>query len=227
MTDRTPVRDKAGKLLNEVRRLEAGAQDEGQANRIARRVAEVQSALARLSGHVRAARALQRLTTAAVSLTGLEAGRDDLARRAAGSIPSDSAFIAARRKVEGTTSRLAEEIQVAWSAWADEQLSSLPVGRIAMLDIARQAPVRATLKGLRSLAGTTSVTASDISEFTAAYEGLKDELDEAKDVPEALLRLIDRISRGVVTLRAVSDEEIALLREYGMDGEIELRRKGG
>ena len=45
VTDRTPVLDRAVRLQNEVRRLEAGAQDQGQALRIARRVAEIQAAL--------------------------------------------------------------------------------------------------------------------------------------------------------------------------------------
>ena len=102
MTDLTSVLDKAVKLQSESRRLEAGAEGQDQANRVARRVAEIEAALARLSGLVRAARALRQHTTADVSLAGLDAGRGDLARRAAGSIPSDSAFIAARRKVDST-----------------------------------------------------------------------------------------------------------------------------
>lgn len=226
MTSATSVREKALLLQNEVRRLEAGAQGEGQAQRIARRVAEIQVALAELSGRARAAHALERHTTAAaVSLHGLDAGREDLARRAAGSVPSDSAFVAARRKIEGRTSRLAEAIQAAWKTWAEEQLAALPVRRIAMLDSAWQAPARARLKGLRDLAATANVTASDIAEFTSAYEGLNEELGEAKDVPDALLGLVDRLSRGCVLLSDVGDDEIALLRSFRLDAEIELRRR--
>ena len=227
MTDRTPVRDKALRLQSEVRRLEAGAQEEGQANRIARRVAEVDAALARLAGHVRAARALQRHTTVTITLSGLEAGRDDLARRAAGAIPGDAAFTAARRKVDARAGELAAEIQAGWKAWAEEQLSALPTRRIGGMDHARQEPVRATVRRLRTLAAAPAVTGADIAEFATAYEGLKEELDEAADVPEALQDLIDRLSRGPVPLSTVSDEEIALLRLYAMDGEIELRRKTG
>jgi hypothetical protein len=227
VTDRMPVLDKALKLQSEVRRLEAGAEGDEQANRIARRVGEIEAELALLSGHARAARTLLRHTTDVISIAGLEAGRDDLTRRASGAIPSDSAFVAARQKVQKTASRLAAEVQSAWKAWADDQLTFLPVRRIAMLDSARQASAQARLKGLRNLAGAAGVTASDISEFTAAYAGLKEELEEAKDVPEALLGLIDRLSPGPVTLRDVSDDEIALLRKLGLDREIELRRKGG
>ncbi len=228
MTSRTPVRDRAILLQNEVRRLEAGAQGEGQAQRIARRVAEIQSALVNLAGQARAARALQRHTTAAsVNLTGLDAGRDDLARRAAGSVPSDRAFVGARRKIESTASRLEAELQAAWKAWADEQLSALPVRRIAMLDPAQQAPAQVRLKSLRNLAAVKNVTASDIAEYASAYQGLLDELSEAMDVPEMLLTVLHRLSRGVITLRELGDDEIALLRQYRMDGEIELRRKNG
>lgn len=226
MTSATSVREKALLLQNEVRRLEAGTQGEGQAKRIARRVAEIQAALGELSGRARAARALQRYTTAAtVSLDGLDAGRDDLVRRAAGSVPSDNAFVAARRKIEARTSRLAEAIQAAWKPWAEEQLAALPVRRIAMLASARQAPARAGLKRLRDLAAAANVTASDIAEFVSTYAGLNEELGEAQDVPEALLGLIDRLWHGGVLLSDVSDEEIALLRASGLDAEIELRRK--
>ena len=79
MTAVTSVRDKALLLQNEVRRLEVGAQGEGQAQRIARRVTEIQAALADLSGHARAARALQRHTTAAaVSLSWAGVSAPDL-----------------------------------------------------------------------------------------------------------------------------------------------------
>ena len=149
------------------------------------------------------------------------------ARRAADSLPGDPAFIAARRRIETRATALQVEVQAGWKIWADEQFSILPVSRIAMLDIALQAPARATLKGLRSLACVTAVTAADISQFVTAYEGLKEELAEAGDVPEVLLGLMERLSATAVALRAVSDEEIAMLRQYGMDGEIELRRKSG
>jgi hypothetical protein len=226
VTSADPVRDRALKLQNEVRRLEAGAQGEGQARRVAQRVDEIQSALSILSGHARAARTLRRLTTVAdVSLAGLGAGRDDLARRAAGSIPSDSAFTAAKRKIEAASGDLAKEIQAAWKPWADEQLSALPDRRIATLDPARQPQARVTLRSLRSLAAAASVTALVITDFTSTYEGLAEELGEAADVPEELLAVLDRLSRNLITLRDISDDEVALLRAYQMDGDIELRRK--
>ena len=227
MTDLLSVLDNAVKLQSESRRLESGAEGQDQANRVARRVAEIEAALTRLSGLARAARALRQHATAEVSLAGLDAGRRDLARRAAGSIPSDSAFVAARRKVDSTADALAAAIQVAWKEWADGQMAALPDGRIAMLEIAHQAPARATLKTLRGLAGEAVATADCIAEFTAAYAGLREELDGAKDVPETILGLLDSLSRRPVTLRDVTDDQIALLRALGLDSEIQVRRIGG
>jgi hypothetical protein len=228
MTDCTPVLDRAIRLQNEVRRLEAGAQGEGQALRIAGRVAEIQSALTDLAGHVRAARALkQHDPGAAIDLTGLDAGRDGLARLAVGSIPSDPAFVAARRKVRATTVRITAELLAAWKIWADHQLSTLPEHKIAVLPIERQPWARATLKNLRSLSGAKTITTADIAEFASAYKGLTEELSEIISVPEKIVTIMNRIWAGGVTLRNLSDEEIVLLRKYRMDGEIELRRKNG
>ena len=228
MTNRTPVLDRAVLLQNEVRRLEAGAQDQGQALRIARRVAEIKAALTVVAGHVRAARALQRHNAgAAINLTGLDAGRDGLARLAAGSIPSDPGFVAARRKIQATADRLAAEVQAAWRAWADQQLSALPDHMIAVLPPDQQAQARTTLKNLRNLASVKNITAADIAEYASAYEGLTEELSEMMDVPEAVATIMNRVSDGGATLRDLNDDEIALLRAYRMDGEIELRRKSG
>jgi hypothetical protein len=227
VTDLLSVLDKAVKLQSESRRLETGAEGQDQANRVARRVAEIEAALTRLSSQARAARALRQHTTADVSLAGLDAGRRDLARRAAGSIPSDSAFVAARRKVDSTANALATAVQQAWKEWADGRMTALPDDRIAMLEIARQAPARATLKTLRGLAGEAGTTADGIAQFAAAYAGLREELDEAKDVPEEILGLLDSMQRRPVTLRDVTDDQIALLRAVGLDSEIQLRRIGG
>lgn len=226
MTVPASVKDKALRLQNEIRRLEAGEQGEEQAKRIARRVAEVEVALTKLSRQIQAARALQRHTTVAIMLTDVETGRDELARRAADSLPGDASFTAARRKVESRASELAAEVQAEWKPWADDRLSSLAPGRIAMLDIASQATARATLRRLRILAAIAPVTAADISEFADAFEGLREQLEEAGEGPEVLLSLFDRLSHGPVPLSEVSDEQIALLREHGLDKEIELRRKG-
>ena len=227
MTDLLSVLDKAVKLQSESRRLETGAEGQAQANRVARRVAEIETALTRLSALARTARTLQAHTTAQVSLAGLDAGRHDLARRAAGSIPSDSAFVAARRKVESAGHALAAAIQVAWTEWADGQMAALPDDRIAMLEIARQARARITLKTLRGLAGEAGVTAAGIAEFTSAYAGLREELDGARDVPQTIVGLLDSLSRRAVTLQDVTDDQIALLRELGLGREIQLRRTGG
>jgi hypothetical protein len=108
-----------------------------------------------------------------------------------------------------------------------------------MLDPVRQGPAQAAVGSLRELAAARSVSAADVASFASEYQSLTEELSEAADVPEELLAVLDRVPAPPaapdrvptptqrLTLHDISDEEIALLRRYAMDGEIELRRKGG
>jgi hypothetical protein len=162
-------------------------------------------------------------------LAHLTDGLDSLERRAAGSIPSDQAFVSAKTKIDQTAKQLSAEVQAAWKAWTDERLGALPVRRIAMLDPVRQGPAQAAVKSLRNLAAARSVSAADIASFASEYQSLTEELSEAADGPEELLAVLDRVSAPAqpLTLRDLSDQEISLLRQYRMDGEIELRRKSG
>ncbi len=226
----TSVRDRAFQLQSEIRRLEAGKQGQGQAERIANRVGEARIALLALAERARAARALAHHAGVAIaSLAHLTEGLDSLERRAAGAIPSDQAFVSARTRIVQSTKQLTEEVQAAWTDWTDEMLSVLPDRRIAMLDPVRQGPAQAAVKSLRNLAAARSVSAADIASFASEYQSLTEELSEAADVPEELLAVLDLISVSAKppTLRDVSNEQIALLRQYRMDGEVELRRKSG
>ena len=230
MTATTPVRDRAFQLQSEIRRLEAGKQGQGQAERIANRVAEARVALSALAERARAARALAHHAGVTVAgLAHLTDGLDSLERRAAGSVPSDQAFVSAKTRIDQTAKQLSAEVQAAWKAWADERLGPLPVRRIAMLDPVRQGPAQAAVKSLRNLAADRSVSAADIASFASEHQSLTEELSEAADVPEELLAVLDRVSAPdqSLTLRDLSDEEIALLRLYRMDDEIEVRRKSG
>ena len=93
--------------------------------------------------------------------------------------------------------------------------------------LASRLQARTTLKNLRNLAAVKTITAADIAEYASAYQGLMEELSETTDVPETVATIMNRVSGGGVTLRDLSDDEIALLRAYRMDSEIELRRKSG
>lgn len=225
MPEDRSVLDKALSLQSEARRLDFGRKDEQQAQRIRERVHDMRAALGDLRIQVRLARVLKQRTGMGVDLSNLDTGRRELARKAAGGLPSDRSFNTANQKIKETTESLSREIMETWKGWAESQLSLLPVNRISMLGRARQAEVRSALGRLREYARSSRVTATDISLFTTEYEGLKDELDRAPDAPEPLLALLDRLSGRALTLRDVTDEEIAFLRQYSMDQEIEVRRR--
>ena len=230
MTASTPVRDRALQLQAEIRRLEAGKKGQGQAERIANRVAEARVALSAMDERARAARALGHHARVAIAgLTHLADGLESLERRGAGAIPSDQAFVAAKTRIDRTVKQLSAEVQATWKEWTDQRLGALPVRRIAMLDPVRQGPAQAAVRSLLELAATRSVSAADVATFASEYQSLTEELSEAADVPEELLAVLDRVLAPTqpLTLRDISDEEIALLRRYRMDGEIEVRRKSG
>jgi hypothetical protein len=56
---------------------------------------------------------------------------------------------------------------------------------------------------------------------------LSELLQQADEPPEALSTLLDRLStRPPATLREITDEQIALLRQHRMDDQIGLLRTG-
>lgn len=225
MAEDRSVLDKAVRLQSEARRLDFGRKDEQEAQRIRQRVHNVREALGDLQKQARLAHALEQRTGISVDLSRLDTGRKELARKAAGGLPSDPSFNTAIRKIKETTQNLSKEILDKWRTWAEGQLALLPVSRISMLGQARQAEARSTLKSLKNYATSRNVAAADITLFATQYEGLNDELGQARDAPEPLLTLLDRLSTRSLTLRDVTDEEISLLRQYSMDQEIDVRRK--
>ncbi|WP_133305976.1 hypothetical protein [Microbispora triticiradicis] len=226
MTDDRSVHDKALKLQSEVRRLDLGRKDIQQAQRIAERVHTLRAALGDLRSKVTVARTLERRTGIRVDLSGLDSGRTELARKAAGGLPSDNSFNAASRKIKEATEQISKEILEQWRNWTEDQLELLPTNRISMLERSRQEAARSTLKNLRNNARSPRIATSDINLFVTQYEGLKDELTQTPDAPEDLLQLLARLNATTLSLQDVSDDEIALLRQYSMDSEVELRRRG-
>ncbi|SOD63561.1 hypothetical protein SAMN06297387_111110 [Streptomyces zhaozhouensis] len=63
--------------------------------------------------------------------------------------------------------------------------------------------------------------------FATTYAGLAELLQDTQDPPEALVDLLNRLrEQPGLMLSDVTDEEIALLREFRMDAHITLKRKG-
>lgn len=225
MADGDSVLDKALQLQGEARRLDLGRKDVQQAARITERVHTLRAALGELRGRADLARTLSQRTGVDIDLSRLSNGHRELARKAAGGLPSNNAFNAARQKIKESSDGLLAEVLDVWRNWTAQRLERLPVGRIAMLDGALQKAARSTLSNLRNCARSADLTGTDIVMFVTQYEGLEDQLAQAQDAPPALLDLLNSLNTAPLALREVSDEQIALLRRYSMDVEVELRRR--
>ena len=225
MTETNSVLDKALKLQSEARRLEASNQDAEKVKRVTDRVHEIRAELGSIKRQLNVADELRKHTFVKVDLTGIDAGLANLKRNAAGALPNNQAFTSARGKARKTAEGLEVRVQEAWRIWTAERLTALPVDRIPMLDLDRQAIAEKTLKDLEK-ASSREVTTADVWMFTTQYSRLSEELREAKDAPEELIALVQRVDSGGMTLHDLTNEDIALLRERSWDRLIALRRKG-
>jgi hypothetical protein len=214
------VLEKATQLQGEVRRLDAGAKDEADALRVTARIAEVRTALDKLRRQIEIALTLkQHAPSTDIPLGELDDGLASLAAK--GGLPSDRAFLAARVKVEETTARLSQEIRQAWTSWTAGQLDSLPLVRISRLRADDWTEAQSTLAELQGALPSSSLSPGL---FADKRERLRKLLEQAPEAPERLAILLDRLP---CSLSEVTDTEIALLREHGIDRDIELRRKEG
>jgi hypothetical protein len=221
------VYDKALRLRAEIRRIDEGASAEQAARSAAHRVQELRSALADLTSQVSLARALTRYSETEVPLGDVRNGLFELQQRASTGLPSDQAFDAARRKVTASAEDLARRSQEVWRTWTSTSVDNLPTNRMAGLDQARQRSTRQAVDQLAALRKRTKPSSSDVVEFHNTLDAVLDELAAAKNAPDELLDLLTRFDGQQMTLRDITDSEIALLREHGMDSEIEIRRKQG
>ncbi|OOC50882.1 MULTISPECIES: hypothetical protein [Nocardiopsis] len=224
MTEANSVLGKALTLQGEVRRLEASTQGAEEAKRVVTRVTEIRAELGNIRRQLHVAEELRKHTSVEFGLAGVDTGLANLKRNAMVGIPSNPAFVSARGKAKKTAEEHATRIQEAWRNWTAKQLEGLPVERIPMLALDRQGDAQRTFEDLRRTAAR-EVSKSDVLTFTAEYNRLSEELREAKDAPEELSTLVQRINSGGMTLRDLTDEDIALLRSWSWDGHITLGRK--
>lgn len=227
MTTVESVFDKALRLRAEIRRIDEGASAEQAVRSAAHRVQELRSALADLTSQVSLARALTRYSGTAVALGDVHNGLVELQRRASTGLPSDQAFDAARKKVTASADALARRSQEVWRTWTSASVDSLPTSRMAGLDQVRQRSTRQAVDELVALRKRTKPSSSDVVEFHSTLDTVCVELAAAENAPDELLDLLVRFDGRQVTLRDITDAEIALLREHDMDDEIEIRRKQG
>jgi hypothetical protein len=229
MSSPQSVLEKAQALTAEAARLRQGSEAEHEAVRIAQRVAETTKLLQELGKVAAAVRRLQDVTgEPGANLAGLDDGRQAFGRLAASGLPSNQAFTAAKRKIEGVISRVGSELAEAWSRWTAESMARLPLVRITLLDTEDdRASAREYREELHKLARVTVPTRADINDFHSFSESLRETLGQMADQPEPLLALLQRLDeRPLLTLAEISDEQITLLRQRGIAHQIELRRRG-
>ncbi|WP_158786401.1 hypothetical protein [Streptomyces sp. NRRL F-5065] len=223
------VYEKAKLLEDHASRIADGEDSQRQAARVSSRLLELRSQLNQLRSQLAVTQALQsRGAGLDIDLSGINDGRAGFERSLGPSgLPSNPVFNTAKKKTQAVTDRLAEENQAAWSAWTGQLLAELPLARISMLvevETEKEASKR-QLELQRIARGKASKEA--ITTFETTYAGLAELLQDAQDPPEELVNLLNRLrEQPGLTLRDVTDEEITLLRECGMDAYISLQRKG-
>ncbi|MCC8244086.1 hypothetical protein [Saccharothrix luteola] len=227
MATNRSVLDRALEMQGQVRRLDADASVEQAAKSTAQRVRELESALADLASAVRLAQALTRYSGTEVPLGDIHGGMSELQRQASAGLPKDRVVDTARKKVSASVTGLAERSQEVWRSWTAAAFAGIPVNRIAGLDPAHQRAVRTMVDELGRLRRKPKTTLTDVVEFGTKHADVLEELAAAADASDELLALLARFDNQTITLRDITDADIALLREHGMDGEIEIRRKQG
>ncbi|MFI9811654.1 hypothetical protein [Saccharothrix variisporea] len=225
MDEDNSVLGRALRMQAEIRRLDASASAEQAAKSTAQRVRELESALADLTAQVRLARALSKYSKADVPLGDIHGGLAELQRQASTGLPKDRAVDTARRRVASSVAELAQRSQEVWRAWTTTAFEAVPANRLAGLDPARQRATRTMVEQLAQLRRKSKPAITDVVEFGTKHAEVLEELAAAADASDELLALLARFATTPITLRDITDEEIALLREHGMDGEIEIRRK--
>ncbi|MFF4802316.1 hypothetical protein ACFY1U_28590 [Streptomyces sp. NPDC001351] len=227
MTQR-PVYEMALQLQDRARQLAEGEAGEKEAARVSSRITELSARLAELRKEVAVALALKEQgAPIGPSLSAASDGLEPFTRRAQNGWPGDQAFNTAKRKVQAAADALRDENLTAWSEWSARQLASLPLARIPMLPPQEQASARSRRTDLERAASAKAIATGDITLFVTRCEALAESLRDAKEPPAELLALLERLdSRPAPTLLDITDQEIALLREFAMDGQVTLTRKG-
>ncbi|GAA2607303.1 hypothetical protein [Streptomyces axinellae] len=222
------VYDKAIQLQNRARQIAAGAVGEKEASRVLSRTKELRAALADLKTQVELRHTLTALgATHKPDLSDIDAARTAFERKALNGLPSDTVFNTARRKVLEFSVKLKGDTSTAWTTWAAQQLTGLPLARVPMLGRDEREAARTRAKELRQAVTPKNLSKADIALFTSTYSLLAESLRDKSDPPQELLQLLELLEkRPGPSLSDISDSDIALLRQFEMDTHITLQRTG-
>lgn len=220
------VLEKALALKAESIRLRQGAAAEEQALQASQRIDDLETHLNDLEALLRTISKLRELdVTLTVDLPKLKDAYATFARRSATGLPDSTAFTTAKKRLRKDISGLRDILSTLWSGWAVDRISALPQLRIAMLPVAQQSTERDRLRDLNKLARISVPSLTDVAMFATQLESLSDSLADVADPSADLVALVDRLGQRTVTLDDISDDQIALLRRYGLASQIQLHRR--
>ncbi|TPQ18634.1 hypothetical protein [Streptomyces sporangiiformans] len=220
------VLEKAQELQNIARSISEGQKQRDDQERVLRRIDEVRTALRAALVQRQIAVLLRERTGQALDVPGFDAARSKLESKSRGGLPGDRAFVDSKRALEAFTSELSASIKQLWKAWATAGIQEVSPARFATLGPDERLEATELYESMKANASRTKVDSASIVTFCSHRNTLLRLLENAPDdAPEELLELINRLDAGGVTLRDLTDANIALLRKYDQDSWFTVTRK--
>ncbi|MGW6472675.1 hypothetical protein [Streptomyces nigra] len=220
------VLEKAQELQNTARSISESQKERDDQERVLRRIDEVRTALRAAMVQQQIAVLLRERTGQALDVSRFEAARAKLASKSRGGLPSDRAFVDAKRALEAFTSELSASLKQLWKTWATARIQEVSPARFVTLGPEERLEATELYESMKAKANRPKVDSASILTFCSDRDTLLTLLQHAPaDAPQGLLELINRLDAGGVTLRELSDADIALLREYDQDSWYTIARK--
>ncbi|MES9536866.1 hypothetical protein [Actinomadura sp. NPDC000600] len=220
------VLEKAQELQNTVRSIAESQKERDDQERVLRRIDEVRTALQAALVQQRTAVLLHERTGLTLDVSGFNTARAKLASKSRGGLPGDRAFVDARRALEAFTSELGTSLRQLWKSWATARIHEVSPARFATLSPDERREASGIYDSMKAKVNRPKVDSASILAFCKDRETLLALLQHAPtDTPEGLLELINRLDAGGVTLRELTEADIALLRAYDQDNWYTITRK--
>ncbi|MEU9577213.1 hypothetical protein [Streptomyces chilikensis] len=222
----TTVLEKAEELQNIARSISEGQKERDDQERVLLRIDEVRTTLQAAKAQQQTAMVLRSRTGLVLDISGFDAARAKLESKSRGGLPSDRAFLDAKRALESFTSELSASIKRAWKEWASARIQEVAPAQFVTLGPDERHEATQLYESMKANANRAKVDSASIVTFCSSRDALLKILENAPDdAPEDLLELIHRLEAGGVTLRELSDADISLLRKYDQDIWFTVTRK--
>lgn len=220
------VLEKALELQNTARSISESRKERYDQERVLRRIDEVRTALQAAMVQQQTAVLLRECTGQALDVSGFDTARAKLASKSRGGLPGDRAFVDASRALEAFTSELSASLRQLWKRWATARIQEVSPARFVTLGPDERREASGLYESMKAKVNRPKVDSASILTFCSDHDRLLTLLQHAPaDIPQGLLELINRLDAGGVTLRELTDADIALLREYDQDSWYTVIRK--